>query len=129
MEKVKSNVYGIKVGDIFVYNHTAYSNDIPYFYKVEALKGQKQVIIREIEKEIVERDKDNQYVQYVMPNLAKYVTKRSQLKDNINGEVRLVTLDKYNNPYIVIRKVYGVYSEEAYLWDGNKQKYYMSYLP
>ena len=83
----QKNYLGIKVGDIFCFSWGYEQSNINYF-QVIALKGTKQVVIREITYEITETTGLDSYKVRACKN--KFLEKSQFIKDNTIGAVKQV---------------------------------------
>lgn len=110
IKQAKNNYLGVKVGDIFVFSWGYEQTNINYF-QVVALKGTKQVIIREIAYKITET---TGYESYKVTACKDQFLSRSQfVKDNEIGAVKQVKQLGNGNIYINMDNL-GWCS----LWDG-----------
>lgn len=109
-KKQKENYLNVKVGDVFHYSWGYEQTNINYF-QVVALKGTKQVVIREITYEITETTGLDSYK--VRAGKNKFLEKGQFIKDNTIGAVKQVKGLKNGTIYINIER-FGFCS----LWDG-----------
>lgn len=108
--KQVKNYIGVKVGDIFCYSWGYEQSNINYF-QVVALKGTKQVVIREIGYEITET---TGYESYKVRAVEGCFLENSQfIEDNSKGAVKQVKGLKNGTIYMNIDS-FGFCS----LWDG-----------
>lgn len=108
--QTKQNYLGVKIGDIFVFSWGYEQTNINYF-QVVALKGTKQVIIREIAYKITETTGYESYK--VAPCKDGFLSSSQFIKDNENGAVKQVKQLGNGRIYINMES-FGWCS----LWDG-----------
>lgn len=106
----KENYLNVKVGDVFHYSWGYEQTNINYF-QIVALKGTKQVVIREIAYEITETTGLDSYKVRACKN--KFLEKSQFIKDNTIGAVKQVKGLKNGTIYINIES-FGFCS----LWNG-----------
>lgn len=109
-EQEKKNYLNVKVGDIFHYSW-GYEQTNANYFQVVALKGTKQVIIREISYEITETTGLDSYK--VKPCKDRFLKDSQFIKDNETGATKQVKGLKNGTIYINIES-FGFCS----LWDG-----------
>ena len=108
--KEHQNYLGVKIGDIFSYSWGYEQTNVNYF-QVVALKGTKQVIIREISYETAETTGLDSYK--VRPCKDVFLKDSQFIKDNEIGAVKQVKGLKNGTIYINIES-FGF----CRLWDG-----------
>lgn len=108
----KENYLNVKVGDVFHYSWGYEQTNINYF-QIVALKGTKQVVIREIAYEITETTGLDSYKVRACKN--KFLEKSQFIKDNTIGAVKQVKGLKNGTIYINIES-FGFCS----LWNGKE---------
>ena len=106
----KRNYLGVKVGDIFHYSW-GYEQTNANYFQVVALKGTKQVVIREIGYEITETTAIDSYK--VRPCKNSFLQDSQFIEDNTVGAVKQVKGLKNGTIYINIES-FGF----CRLWDG-----------
>ena len=106
----KTNYLGVKVGDIFCFSWGYEQSNIDYF-QVIALKGTKQVVIREIAYEITENTNFDSYK--VTACKDRFLKDSQFITDNEKGAVKQVRGLKNGTIYINIES-FGF----CRLWDG-----------
>lgn len=109
-KQTKQNYLGVKVGDIFHYSW-GYEQTNANYFQVVALKGTKQVIIREIAYTITETTGFDSYKVTACKDV--FLEKSQFIEDNEKGAVKQVKGLKNGTIYINIES-YGFCS----LWDG-----------
>lgn len=109
-KKQKENYLNVKVGDVFHYSWGYEQTNVNYF-QVVALKGTKQVVIREIAYKITETTWLDSYKVKACKNA--FLEKSQFIKDNMIGAVKQVKGLKNGTIYINIES-FGFCS----LWDG-----------
>ena len=110
-QKQQKNYLDVKIGDIFCFSWGYEQSNIDYF-QVVALKGTKQVIIRQISYEIAETTGYESYK--VRPVKDSFLKDSHFIKDNEIGAVKQVKQLVNGTIYINIES-FGWCS----LWDGN----------
>jgi len=110
-KKEQKNYLDVKIGDIFCFSWGYEQSNINYF-QVVALKGTKQVIIREISYEIAETTGYESYK--VRPVKDTFIQNSQFIKDNTTGAVKQVKQLGNGTIYINMES-FGWCS----LWDGN----------
>lgn len=109
-KQTKNNYLGVKIGDIFHYSW-GYEQTNANYFQVVALKGTKQVVIREISYEIAETTGLDSYK--VRPCKDVFLKNSQFIDDNEKGAVKQVKGLKNGTIYINIES-FGWCS----LWDG-----------
>lgn len=109
-KQTQQNYLGVKIGDIFHYSW-GYEQTNANYFQVVALKGTKQVVIREISYEIAETTGLDSYK--VRPCKDVFLKNGQFIDDNEKGAVKQVKGLKNGTIYINIES-FGFCS----LWDG-----------
>lgn len=109
-QKEQKNYLGIKVGDIFHYSW-GYEQTNANYFQVVALKGTKQVVIREIAYEITETTGLDSYK--IRPCKNVFLEKSQFIKDNTIGAIKQAKGLNNGTIYINIES-FGFCS----LWNG-----------
>lgn len=118
MKVKKENVYGVKIGDIFCYELGFIT-----FFQVVDLRGTTQVVVKEIEKNVIEDV--SFYETKVIPLKDKFKEKSKLLKKwnakdiSNKGDIKTVSLN-----YDGIPQLTGLNCPNAscILWDGENKK-------
>lgn len=121
-EKTVENEFGVKVGDIF-YMSWGYEQTNVDFFRVEALKGKTQVVIREVYLEM-ESDESISWCasnRVYNKNKFRYAKNSTHIKDNEKGMIKKVCGNK-ENPYLNMTSY-----ANAYLCKEDKIKTYESW--
>ena len=121
-EKAQENYLGVKVGDIF-YMSWGYEQTNVDFFRVEALKGKTQVVLKEVKLKMIE-DKATSWAsadRVYDKSKFTYVEKTTFVKDNNVGMTKKVCGTK-ENPYINMTSY-----ANAYLCKQDKIKTYESW--
>jgi len=109
-KQTKKNYLAVKIGDIFHYSW-GYEQTNTNYFQVVALKGTKQVVIREIAYEITETTGFDSYL--VKPCKDEFLKESQFILDNKKGAVKQVKGLKNGTIYINIES-FGF----CRLWDG-----------
>lgn len=109
-EAERTNYLGVKVGDIFHFSW-GYEQTNANYFQVVALRGTKQVVIREIAYEIAENTNFDSYK--VKPYKNRFLQDSQFIADNERGVVKQVKGLKDRTIYINIES-FGF----CRLWDG-----------
>ena len=122
IEKTIENEFGIKVGDIFEMDW-GYEQTNVDFFRVEALKGKTQVVIKEVYLEM-ESDESISWCasnRVYNKNKFRYAKNSTHIKDNEKGMIKKVCGNK-ENPYLNMTSY-----ANAYLCKEDKIKTYESW--
>ena len=131
----KENLYGVKVGDIFYMD----DNSFIHFYQVVELKGTTQVVIREVDRKVIEQENHGVIVvpdeNNFLEDLGGYIkdnrigaTKTIKKEKHWDNEELTITFSKfYDSDFDKAHDSTFTYSKDAYLWDGNPKKHEVIY--
>ncbi len=131
------NIYGVKEGDIFCLERSGTSGCHAEFFQVTSLRGTKQVVIKEVKKEEVERglvkpSKDNfkEYSFYLKNNIGiKNVRKRDEKREYEDSDIYITFNRYYYKNYYDEELIYEMsWYDEAYLWKGEAKKDLLEWL-
>lgn len=115
------NIYGVKVGDFFYMERHCFIR----FFQVVALKGTKQVLIKEVERKVVEKTNEN--VDLVVPDKDNFSDKESYIENNNLGATKIVKKWKNSNDEEKIYISFNDFNEFVELWDGTPKKHEIIY--
>ena len=125
------NICGVKVGNFFYTEERHFIT----FYQVVALKGTKQVVIKEVERKVVGKTEANEDL--VIPDKDNFIKESSYIEFNDIGATKnikqqkeniIITFNYFINRKTINRKSRKVDSYEVgYLWDGTPKKHEIIY--
>lgn len=132
------NQYGVNVGDIFCMERSGFSGHHAHFFQVLSLRGNKQIVIRELNSKEVSygmiipiKDSFKDDSSYIKDNKesVKYVYKRDEERVYQDSPIYITFSKFYNKGYYSFSKdrEHSIY-EEAYLWKGNPKRDLLEYL-